>query len=196
MSHYCPIFVLYLNLHCKMTLTRFDLIEASEFNNFYERQLQNKLIKRIKNKMHMWNQISEATWKLKYFSILWVNITSVNERIEEDKSNDSYESLRTLVLLLSITYFYNVCHVNLALVVAGAAPEPADPHVPAAAVSSHVPPRHPFPRRPAEDDSTDAAWDGGMLRGQSWDVVTSLWSCFPQWKDITWLIIEEETLSI
>lgn len=59
-----------------------------------------------------------------------------------------------------------------ALVVAGAAPETADPHVSAAAVPSHVPPRHAFPRRPAEDDPADAAGDGGMLRSKSpsWDV--------------------------
>lgn len=53
----------------------------------------------------------------------------------------------------------------LALAVAGAAPEAADPHVPAAAVQSHVPARHAFPRRPAEDDTADAAGDGGKLRG-------------------------------
>lgn len=56
---------------------------------------------------------------------------------------------------------------------AGAAPETADPHVSAAAVPSHVPPRHTFPRRPAEDDPADAAGDGGMLRSPSWDV----WLC-------------------
>lgn len=54
-----------------------------------------------------------------------------------------------------------------ALVVAGAASESADPHFPAAAVSSHVPPRHPFPRRPAEDNTADAAWDGGMLEARA-----------------------------
>lgn len=47
------------------------------------------------------------------------------------------------------------------LAVAGSPPEPADPHLPAAAVPSHVPPGHPVPRRPAEDHAADAARDGG-----------------------------------
>lgn len=64
-------------------------------------------------------------------------------------------SLLDPMFVITSVMFYS------ALLVAGAASEPADPHVPAAAVSSHVPPRHPFPRRPAENNTADAARDGG-----------------------------------
>lgn len=71
------------------------------------------------------------------------------------------------MLLSSSAYFLRVYHSrgvsDVFLAVAGAPPEPADPHLPAAAVSSHVPPGHPVPRRPAEDHAEDAARDGGTL---------------------------------
>lgn len=45
--------------------------------------------------------------------------------------------------------------------VVGAASEPADPHLSAATVTSHVPAWYSVSSRPVEDNPADAAWDGG-----------------------------------
>ena len=55
-----------------------------------------------------------------------------------------------------LLFIDHTCVVT-SVVVAGAASEPADPHLPAVAVPGHVPPRHALPRRPAEDHPADAA---------------------------------------
>lgn len=45
----------------------------------------------------------------------------------------------------------------LILVVVGAASQPADPHLSAAFVSSHVPPRYPVSCRPAENHAANTS---------------------------------------
>lgn len=52
-------------------------------------------------------------------------------------------------------YVFLLSYLTAAVV--GAAPEPADPHLSAASVPSHVPPRHLVSRRPAENYSADTS---------------------------------------